>query len=108
MADSLYVWEKGEGEEEVVLLHGLASTFKYWLCLIPYLNQRKYHYVAPDLLGHGRSPKGHHLSYDIDTHLYYIYRDVLDSGTRVLNCQTRHKNIVEHRKPKGPVHLSTR
>ena len=46
--------EAGAGEP-LVLLHGLASSSRYWLNMQP-LAQR-YRVLAPDLLGFGRSPK---------------------------------------------------
>eukprot|EP01126_Amoeba_proteus_P002222 TRINITY_DN10696_c0_g1_i5.p1 TRINITY_DN10696_c0_g1~~TRINITY_DN10696_c0_g1_i5.p1 ORF type:complete len:334 (-),score=30.86 TRINITY_DN10696_c0_g1_i5:135-1136(-) len=76
--DQLFVFEAGNGEEPVLMLHDLASTHKYWLPLLPHLNQRKFKYLVPDLLGHGRSPKSRHLCYDLDTHIQYIRRDILD------------------------------
>lgn len=91
-ADVLYIHEWGNGDEPVVLLHGLTYTFKQWLPLVSLLNQRKFKYIMPDLLGHGRSPAHSHITFDVDTHLHYIYRDVFgESGFR--------------KKLKGPVRL---
>jgi len=28
--DELFIYEHGDGDEEVVLLHGLAETYQYW------------------------------------------------------------------------------
>jgi pimeloyl-ACP methyl ester carboxylesterase len=50
----LAVREAGGGEP-FVLLHGLASSSRYWEDLRPLAND--YRVLAPDLLGFGRSPK---------------------------------------------------
>jgi pimeloyl-ACP methyl ester carboxylesterase len=84
--DPLYVYEVGSGSEPVILLHGLSKSFKYWEPMVNGMNKRKYHYIIPDLLGHGRSPSPEHLAYDVDTHLFFLFRDV-----------------IQHRK--GPFHV---
>lgn len=50
----LFVREAGHGEP-LVLLHGLASSGRYWGDLRPLADE--YRTLAPDLLGFGRSPK---------------------------------------------------
>jgi pimeloyl-ACP methyl ester carboxylesterase len=56
----LYVREAGNGEA-LVLLHGLASSCRYWQDLRPLAED--YRVLAPDLLGFGRSPKPRHGQY---------------------------------------------
>ncbi len=79
------------------------------------MNKKKYHYIIPDLLGHGmllsarsnassvnshrsdyiragRSPSPEHLAYDVDTHLFFLFRCVVLSinysrATPVLTSQ---------------------
>jgi pimeloyl-ACP methyl ester carboxylesterase len=46
----------GDGDEVVVLLHGITSTADAWREVMPRLAER-YTVVAPDLIGHGRSAK---------------------------------------------------
>eukprot|EP01125_Pyxidicula_operculata_P022791 TRINITY_DN957_c0_g1_i10.p1 TRINITY_DN957_c0_g1~~TRINITY_DN957_c0_g1_i10.p1 ORF type:complete len:338 (+),score=8.69 TRINITY_DN957_c0_g1_i10:2-1015(+) len=99
-ADNLFVHEEGHGDNHVILLHSLGSTYKYWIPLLSQLNNKKFKYLVPDLLGHGRSPHPKHLSYDIDTHLYYIYRDIFDVFSRTLSTNTSNSKIS-----KTPVHL---
>lgn len=48
--------EWNQGKEPLVLLHGLADHALVWSNLGDYLAQR-YHIVAPDLRGHGKSGK---------------------------------------------------
>jgi pimeloyl-ACP methyl ester carboxylesterase len=76
--DSLYVEEIGNGSEKVILLHGLARSLKYWEPMLQFMNKQKYSYLLPDLLGHGRSPSPSHLIYDVDTHLFFLFRDVVN------------------------------
>jgi pimeloyl-ACP methyl ester carboxylesterase len=46
----------GDGDEVVVLLHGITSTSEAWREVMPRLAER-YTVVAPDMIGHGRSAK---------------------------------------------------
>jgi pimeloyl-ACP methyl ester carboxylesterase len=46
----------GDGDELLVLLHGITSTAEAWREVMPRLAER-YTVVAPDLIGHGRSAK---------------------------------------------------
>ena len=49
--------ESGEGDEVIILLHGLAETSKvFWRKFIPYF-QKNYKIIAIDLRGHGNSEK---------------------------------------------------
>lgn len=67
----LYVREAGRGEP-LVLLHGLASSCRYWQDLRPLAED--YQVLAPDLLGFGRSPKPRHGRYDPDEHVTALQR----------------------------------
>jgi pimeloyl-ACP methyl ester carboxylesterase len=80
--DELFVYEYGSGDDAVVLLHGLVETHKYWTPLLPFLNEKRFRYVIPDLLGHGRSPKPRDEGYNVDSHLRYLMRDVFDGWSR--------------------------
>jgi pimeloyl-ACP methyl ester carboxylesterase len=62
----LFVRERGEGEP-FVLLHGLASSNRYWGDMEPLA--ARHHVIAPDLLGFGRSPKPNDIAYAPAEHL---------------------------------------
>lgn len=54
----LYVRDYGgTGEKVALLLHGLGSDSRIWYALVPTLHEHGYRVVAPDLAGHGGSPK---------------------------------------------------
>ncbi|MWV60503.1 alpha/beta fold hydrolase [Rathayibacter sp. VKM Ac-2754] len=54
----LYVRDYGgAGERVALLLHGLASDSRVWYALVPALQEHGYRVIAPDLAGHGGSPK---------------------------------------------------
>jgi pimeloyl-ACP methyl ester carboxylesterase len=46
----------GDGDELLVLLHGITSTAEAWREVMPRLAER-YTVIAPDMIGHGRSAK---------------------------------------------------
>lgn len=48
--------EGGESDINVVLVHGLGASADRWLRVIPQLS-KKYHVIAPDLIGFGFSDK---------------------------------------------------
>src|SRR5574337_688952 len=48
--------EEGDSKDTVVLLHGLGGMAERWLPVIPFLS-KKYHVIAPDLVGYGKSDK---------------------------------------------------
>lgn len=62
----LFVRERGAGEP-LVLLHGLASSSRYWGDLGPLADEHRV--LAPDLLGFGRSPKPDGIRYDPEEHV---------------------------------------
>ncbi len=80
---ALYVEKSGGGDETVVLLHGLAGSSRYFHTLVAALASRPestkatstYRFVAPDLLGFGRSPWPS-IDYTVDAHLDALERDV--------------------------------
>jgi pimeloyl-ACP methyl ester carboxylesterase len=46
----------GDGDQVMLLLHGITSTSEAWRRVLPQLAER-YTVIAPDLIGHGRSAK---------------------------------------------------
>ncbi len=52
----LSYWEWNQGQEPLLLLHGLANHALVWASLAEYLRDR-YHIVAVDMRGHGDSSK---------------------------------------------------
>jgi len=46
----------GDGDQLIILLHGITSTAEAWRKVMPRLAER-YTVIAPDLIGHGRSAK---------------------------------------------------
>jgi len=57
------VREWGSGDRHAVLIHGLSGYSGTWTWVAPELAERGYHVLAPDLRGHGESPRG---TYSID------------------------------------------
>jgi len=53
-----YVRTWGEGEHVAVLIHGIQNDSTTWWRVGPELAARGYRVLAPDLLGHGQSPRG--------------------------------------------------
>ncbi len=64
--DSLFVARWGDGPD-VVFLHGLGASSRYWEPLAAVSSG--YRATAPDLLGFGRSPSPPEASDDVDCHL---------------------------------------
>lgn len=54
----LHVREWGAGDRVAVLIHGITSDSTGWHRLGPELAARGYRVLAPDLRGHGLSPRG--------------------------------------------------
>jgi pimeloyl-ACP methyl ester carboxylesterase len=50
--------EWGSGDRHAVLIHGLSGYSATWTWVAPELAERGYHVLAPDLRGHGESPRG--------------------------------------------------
>src|ERR1700752_4353616 len=46
----------GQGDDVLLLIHGMAGSSETWRAVTPQLS-RRYRVVAPDLLGHGQSAK---------------------------------------------------
>jgi pimeloyl-ACP methyl ester carboxylesterase len=60
----MYVESGGSGAPTLLLLHGLGANAGVWRNLLPYVEKRwPGRWVAPDLLGHGRSPASARYSY---------------------------------------------
>ncbi|WP_255945302.1 alpha/beta fold hydrolase [Streptomyces odontomachi] len=56
----LHVRTWGNGRRTALLVHGLASDSGTWEAVAPGLVQLGYRVLAPDLRGHGRSPRGYY------------------------------------------------
>ncbi|WP_019926108.1 alpha/beta fold hydrolase [Nocardia sp. BMG111209] len=54
----LHIREWGAGDRTAVLVHGMTTDSGSWWALGPVLARRGYRVLAPDLPGHGRSPRG--------------------------------------------------
>ena len=67
--------DAGDGDETLLLIHGMAGSSDTWRAMIPQL-AKKYRVVAPDLLGHGQSdkPRG---DYSLGAFAVWL-RDLLD------------------------------
>ncbi|MGD9621997.1 MAG: alpha/beta fold hydrolase [Mycolicibacterium sp.] len=48
--------DAGDGDEALLLIHGMAGSSETWRAVIPQLS-KKFRVIAPDLLGHGQSAK---------------------------------------------------
>ena len=60
----LHSIEWGEGDRSLLLVHGLASNARGWWRVGPALAEAGFHVFAPDLRGHGDSPKADHYRVD--------------------------------------------
>src|SRR5918911_3070909 len=58
----------------VILIHGLAASLHDWDDLIPELTRNGYAAYAPDLLGHGDSPKLEARTYQMDWVLEHFFQ----------------------------------
>lgn len=67
----LHCQQYGRGKEQLLLLHGLASSHKIWKPLIN-LAGKDYKIIAPDLLGFGRSPTPAWAHYDVSMHAKHV------------------------------------
>ena len=54
----LHVEQWGHGNRVAILIHGLSSSAATWSWIAPELAAAGYRVLAPDLRGHGRSPRG--------------------------------------------------
>ena len=50
-------WGSPTAERSAVLIHGVTSNAQSWIRVGPRLAEQGYYVVAPDLRGHGQSPK---------------------------------------------------
>ncbi|WP_395570475.1 alpha/beta fold hydrolase [Streptomyces sp. BK79] len=54
----LHVHERGSGDKLAILIHGAMSDHRTWHAVEDHLVGLGYRVLAPDLRGHGRSPRG--------------------------------------------------
>lgn len=77
------VIDVGDGDIDIVLVHGLASKSEAWEPLIKVLDKKKYRIRSFDLLGFGLSPKPSHLKYSTKDHARAIIHSLnKDSKSR--------------------------
>lgn len=74
-SDQVAYLDEGQGDEAILLLHGMAGSSQTWRSVIGPLS-RKYRVIAPDLLGHGNSAKPRS-DYSLGAFAVYL-RDFLD------------------------------
>ncbi|WP_422749420.1 alpha/beta fold hydrolase [Mycobacterium sp. WMMD1722] len=74
--------DSGDGDEVLLLIHGMAGSSHTWRNVIPPLSKR-YRVIAPDLLGHGDSDKPRS-DYSLGAFAVWL-RDLLD-GVGVRRC----------------------
>lgn len=79
----------GDGPQDVVLLHGIASDRSFWQPLINLLEPDKYRIITPDLLGHGQSPRPGWANYSTDDQALALRRILK-------RLRVRHAIIVGH------------
>ena len=58
----------------VILIHGIAASLHDWDDLIPALTESGYSAYAPDLLGHGDSPRLDSRAYQMDWIFEHFFR----------------------------------
>ena len=73
-----HVLESGEGDRNVVLVHGLGARADRWQTNLEPLAQAGYHCYAIDLPGHGFAYKGANYSYGVPAFAAFV-RDFMDS-----------------------------
>ena len=54
----LHLTEWGHGDRTALLVHGLSNSNLTWIAVAETLAGRGYRVIAPDLRGHGKSPRG--------------------------------------------------
>ena len=72
IATNTNYFQKGKGVP-VILIHGLAASLHDWDDLIPDLAANGYACYAPDLLGHGDSPRVDSRTYQMDWILEHFF-----------------------------------
>lgn len=53
-----HVFDQGDSDRVVMLLHGMPDTSDVWRHQVPALLAAGYRVIAPDLLGYGETDKG--------------------------------------------------
>ncbi len=74
----LFVETLGKGEP-IVLIHGGASSHRYWQTLAPIL-ARNYRVIMPDLLGMGDSPKPSDSDYALSDYVFTLEKALTRAG----------------------------
>jgi len=68
--------DEGQGDETLILIHGLGTNAKGWIKNIPVLS-KKYRVIALDLPGYGKSDKGY---YDYSMSFYAkVLKELMDA-----------------------------
>ena len=78
-------WGDPSAEKSAVLIHGVTSNAQSWIRVGPLLAKRGYYAVAPNLRGHGQSPKA-------DGH----YSLVEMAGDLADSCPTNPEFVIGH------------
>ena len=75
----LHTVTRGTGQP-VVLLHGFATSHKYWNQVLAYLPEKDFKILMPDMLGFGQSSKPDDNDYSVDQHVEALVSSVLNKG----------------------------
>lgn len=79
----LHTVTRGTGQP-VVLLHGFATSHKYWNQVLAYLPEKDFKILMPDMLGFGQSSKPDDNDYSVDQHVEALVSSLLNkSGSPV-------------------------
>ena len=76
MTAALFLHESGSAGRSLLLLHGLAGSWRFWQTALPALEQQ-HRVTCPDLLGFGRSPWPEDVPYTVETHMEALVASVL-------------------------------
>lgn len=80
------VIDAGDGDNVIVLVHGLASKSQIWLPLADIMEKDKYRIICYDLLGFGASPKPSSSNYSTKAHAKSVYHSIkkdMETGQKV-------------------------
>ena len=71
--------------QPIVMLHGFATSHKYWNKVLSHIPQDKFQIRTPDMLGFGQSHKPNESNYSVDEHVEILVSSVLrDSDEPVI------------------------